>query len=111
MRPRFTASKANSRETGMQEIRMDGTHVERQLGLTFGLDIADSFTQFCSVDAQGKVVETGRVRTTTPALQRHFSSVDRARVVLEAGTHSHGSAVCSLRSVTKSSWPIHGRCG
>jgi transposase len=56
--------------------------------LTAGLDLSDSFTQCCIIDADGTVIEEGRVRTTTSALQRRFSVLPPSRVVLEAGTHS-----------------------
>jgi transposase len=56
--------------------------------LTIGLDLADSFTQVCMVDSEGTVVGEERVRTTTSALQRRFSTLTPARVVLETGTHS-----------------------
>jgi transposase len=56
--------------------------------LTIGLDLADSFTQICIVDAAGTVIAEERVRTTTSDFQRRFSGLPRTRVVLEVGTHS-----------------------
>jgi len=56
--------------------------------LTVGLDLSDMYSSFCILDADGAVAEEGRVRTTTPALQRRFSTLAPCRVVLEVGTHS-----------------------
>jgi transposase len=74
----------------MQQLRTRGNLAEavEQPELTVGLDVSDSFTHYCELDAAGEVVATGRVRTTTPALQRRFAQMAPARVVLEAGPHS-----------------------
>lgn len=55
---------------------------------TIGLDLGDRSSVVYMVDEQGERVETGRVRTTPAALRRRFAGLPRARVVLEAGTHS-----------------------
>lgn len=57
-------------------------------GLTVGLDVSDIYTSLCILDEEGNVVEEGRVRTTTPALERRFSMLSPCRMVLEVGTHS-----------------------
>jgi transposase len=57
-------------------------------GLTIGLDLGDKHTEACVVDGSGEVVETFRVRTTEPALDRALSRFEASRVVLEVGTHS-----------------------
>lgn len=56
--------------------------------LTIGLDLGDQYSAVFIVDEQGECVETGRVRTTPAALRRRFAGLPRARVVMEAGTHS-----------------------
>lgn len=56
--------------------------------LTVGIDLGDRFSRFCVLDAEGAVVEEGRVATTEIALRRRFSVTERMRVVLETGTHS-----------------------
>jgi transposase len=56
--------------------------------LTIGLDLGDKYSEACVVDAAGEVVESFRVRTTQPALDRSLSRFRAARVVLEVGTHS-----------------------
>jgi transposase len=56
--------------------------------VTIGLDISDSYTQCCLLDGSGEVVGEERIRTTTVDMQRRFSVLAPARVVLEVGTHS-----------------------
>ena len=53
---------------------------------TVGLDVGDRHSWFCVLDEAGEVVAEGRVRTTTEALNEHFTRWARSRVVLEAGT-------------------------
>lgn len=55
---------------------------------TVGLDVGDRWSHFCVLDQEsGEIVEAGRVRTTTPALQQRFSG-SRMRIVLEVGPQS-----------------------
>ena len=56
--------------------------------VTIGLDVGDRYSRFCVLDDEGRVIEEGRVRTTPEALARRFGNQERARVVLEVGTHS-----------------------
>jgi transposase len=56
--------------------------------LTIGLDLGDRFTQLWTLDAQGRIVTTERLRTTPAALERHWGAHPRSRIVLEVGTHS-----------------------
>lgn len=53
-----------------------------------GCDVGDKFSELCVVDRTGAVIEAKRVRTTKPALVHAISKHKRARVVVEAGTHS-----------------------
>jgi len=62
--------------------------ITADMGLTIGLDLGDKYSEGCVVDASGEVVETFRVRTTQPALDRALARFGKARVVLEVGTHS-----------------------
>ena len=55
---------------------------------TVGLDVGDRHSWFCILDEAGEVVAEGRVRTTSEALNEHFTRWARSRVVLEAGTSS-----------------------
>ena len=56
--------------------------------LTIGVDVGDRHTQLFAVDAEGTIVEEGRLPTTPDALEHRFSTPEPARVVLEVGTHS-----------------------
>jgi transposase len=53
-----------------------------------GVDLGDQYSAVYIVDGAGECVETGRVRTTPAGLRGRFAGMPRARVVLEAGTHS-----------------------
>jgi transposase len=56
--------------------------------LTVGLDLGDRYSHTYSLGAEGEMLDEGRVATTSTALRARFSGVERARIVLEAGTHS-----------------------
>jgi transposase len=57
--------------------------------VTIGLDVGDIYCQVCALDAQGEVVEEGRLRTNPEALKQRFGSATPMRVALEVGQHSH----------------------
>ncbi len=54
---------------------------------TLGLDVSDSYANYCLLDSQGQVVEEGRLKTNEEALLRRFQG-SPCRVVMEAGGHS-----------------------
>jgi len=56
--------------------------------VTIGLDLGDRFSYQHALDADGECLEEGRIRTTHEGLRQRFENVERARVVMEAGTHS-----------------------
>ena len=55
---------------------------------TIGLDVSDLTTSFCVLDDDGSAVERGRCPTTAEGLRAELGSRPRARVALEATTHS-----------------------
>jgi len=63
-----------------------------------GLDVGDKFTDVCVLDQGGAVVEGTRVHTTRRSLVRHLEEYDRARVVLEVGTHSRWVAAALVEA-------------
>ncbi len=74
-----------------------------------GIDLHAEYSQICTLDEDGEVMETSRVRTSRKALGRFFRR-DRMRVVMEAGGSSpwvsrlldslgHEVVVCSPRRV------------
>jgi transposase len=56
--------------------------------VTIGIDLGDGSSAVCVVDAAGEVVRRDAVRTEEAILRRWFGGWERARVVIEAGTHS-----------------------
>lgn len=57
--------------------------------LTVGVDLGDRSSQCCVLDASGEVLEESTLPTTQAAFKRWFSGKEPARVIIEAGTHSH----------------------
>jgi len=62
--------------------------VKQDNRMTVGLDLSDRYTQVCVMDAEGEIVEEGRVRTGPDAIRERFAGRPRMRVALEAGAHS-----------------------
>jgi transposase len=58
------------------------------------MDLGDRYTQLCVLDAEGTEIEATRVRTTPTGLEQWFARRPRARVVVEAGTHSPWASRC-----------------
>jgi transposase len=57
-------------------------------GLTVGLDLGDRFSHFVVLDADGRILEEGRVATSESALERYFARRPPMRIAIETGTHS-----------------------
>lgn len=69
---------------------MNDSTVDRAEGkLTVGVDLGDRSSHCCVLDAEGTVMEEATVPTNQRAFRRWFSAKEPARVILEAGTHSH----------------------
>src|SRR5688572_22938674 len=56
--------------------------------LTIGIDLGDRRSEVCVLGSDGGVVERFGVATTREALERRLGGLERARVVIEVGTHS-----------------------
>ena len=56
--------------------------------MTIGLDLGDTQSELCELDARGAVVRRAKVSTTPAAMEAAFSKRTPVRVVLEVGTHS-----------------------
>src|SRR5213592_2446926 len=56
--------------------------------LTIGLDLADMWSEWAAIDADGVVVRRERVRTSEPQLRRLFGNLEASVIALEVGTHS-----------------------
>jgi hypothetical protein len=61
-------------------------------GLTIGIDLGDRWSEGRVLDASGDVIESFRVRTTEPAMDRQRSRYPQGRVVLEVGSSRCGSS-------------------
>jgi len=62
---------------------------KQQPKMTAGLDLGDKYSYLCLIDqADGEVIEEGKLRTTPDALRRRFASEQQLRIAIEAGTHS-----------------------
>jgi hypothetical protein len=59
-----------------------------QPSITVGLDLGDRFSQYCMLNRDSEVVETGRIQTSKAALRRHFEGEPTMRVAVQCGTHS-----------------------
>ena len=65
----------------------DGSKEQPQM--TAGLDLGDNYSYLCLIDTEsGEVMEEGRLRTTSEAFRRRFSSERSLHIAIEAGTHS-----------------------
>ncbi len=55
---------------------------------TIGVDLGDRTSHFCILDAEGEVIERGKLETEGTCFQHAFSKWSPSRVVMEVGTHS-----------------------
>jgi hypothetical protein len=79
--------------------------------MTIGIDLGHIWSHYCTLNQDGDVVGRGRFRTTPKAIEKWFTGLPPARIAMEAGTHSTGSAGNCRSWDTKSSWPTCGSCG
>jgi transposase len=56
--------------------------------MTIGIDLGDVWSHYCTLNEDGEVVDRGRFRTTSKAIEKWFTDRPPARVAMEAGTHS-----------------------
>ena len=59
-----------------------------RLRLSIGLDLGDKRSRFCLMSDTEEILQEGWVPTTKVGMRRVFSKLQRARVIMEAGTHS-----------------------
>jgi len=67
---------------------MSDTRQEISATITVGIDLGDRYSEFCLIDADGAVVDDGRLRTTSGALRQYFVERPPMLIVIEVGTHS-----------------------
>jgi transposase len=61
---------------------------QAKVEMTIGIDLGDVWSHYCTLNRDGEVVDRGRFRTTTKAIEKWFTDVPPARITMEAGTHS-----------------------
>jgi transposase len=59
-----------------------------KVGMTIGIDLGDVWSHYCTLNEDGEVVDRGRFRTTPSGVEKWFTDLPRARIAMEAGTHS-----------------------
>jgi transposase len=57
-------------------------------GIHCGLDLGDKKSNYCYIDATGKIFNEGALATTRKAFGAYFETVPKMTIALEVGTHS-----------------------
>lgn len=56
--------------------------------ITVGLDLGDRRSHYCMLNADGEVIDEGRIATTEACLRGQFEGEPGMRIAMECGTHS-----------------------
>lgn len=57
-------------------------------GFFVGIDLGDKISRFCFLNMQGEIVLEDGLATTQREFKAYFSSIPKARIAMEVGTHS-----------------------
>jgi hypothetical protein len=68
----------------------------KESAFSVGIDWGDKRSRFCFLDVQGGTVSEDALGTTREEFKAYFSSIPKARIAIEVGTHSPW--VCELQS-------------
>ena len=60
----------------------------KEYSMVVGLDLGDTYSRYCTLDADGEVLSEGRIRTSEKGVRGHFEHLAPSLVAIEAGTHS-----------------------
>lgn len=60
----------------------------KEYNMIVGLDLGDTYSRYCALDADGEVLSEGRVRTTEKGVRGHFEHLEPCLVAIETGTHT-----------------------
>lgn len=60
----------------------------KEYSMVVGMDLGDTYSRYCALDAQGEVQSAGRIRTNEKGIRGHFSHLAPCLVAIEAGTHT-----------------------
>ena len=80
--------KKVSKQMRKMEVANKKMEAAHKPEMTLGLDMGDRYSHNCLLNAEGDVVEEGRMQSTEAAFRRHFESEPPLRIALECGTHS-----------------------
>ena len=58
-----------------------------QRSVTIGMDLEDRNSRYCLLSDEGEILREGQVATTKTGMVETFSSLGRARIAIEVGTH------------------------
>jgi transposase len=61
---------------------------QSRIGMTIGIDLGDVWSHYCTLNEGGEVVDRGRFRTTSKAIEKWFTDLPPAPMAMEAGVHS-----------------------
>jgi transposase len=81
-----SSSSARPKQKGPAESKK--TSVKTTTKLTVGIDLGDTQSNYCILDAEGDVLSEGTIRTTEGGFEQQFQSMKTCRIALETGTHS-----------------------
>jgi transposase len=60
----------------------------KESAFSVGIDLGDKKCRFCFLDAKGDIVFEDALSTTQEEFKAYFSSIPKARIAIEVGTHS-----------------------
>ena len=66
----------------------------KESAFSVGIDLGDKRSRFCFLDIRGEIVSEDGLATTQEEFKVYFSSIPKARIAIEVGTHSPW--VCEL---------------
>lgn len=76
------------RISSFQSPKRAGKAQRNQEPMTVGMDLGDKHSRYCVLRSDGVVLKEGQVETNQAALRKVFGRMGRARIAIEAGTHS-----------------------
>lgn len=71
-----------------QRLIVEVPRRQSKIELTIGIDLANVWSHYCTLNEDGEVVDRGRFRTTPKAIEKWFKDLPPTRVAMEAGVHS-----------------------
>jgi transposase len=83
------AVKKDSKNVNHEGRKATTAATQAQPEITIGIDVGDTYSHFCQLDAAGEIVKRGRVPSTQAGLEKQFGKMGRCRIALETGTHCH----------------------